>query len=497
VLFNSVDFYLFFPVVTIGYFALPHRARWVWLLLASCWFYMAFVPAYILILAGTILIDYTAGLAIERATGPRRRLFLIASIVANVGVLAVFKYLGFLNANVAALAHLIGWNYPLGPLHLLLPIGLSFHTFQSMAYTIEVYRGHQPAERHLGILALYVLFYPQLVAGPIERPQHLLHQFHEQKRADPQDIGAGLRLMAWGFFKKVVIADRLAHLVNPVYSDPASFSGPMLLAATVAFSYQIYCDFSGYSDIAIGAARVMGFRLMTNFDRPYHARSIGEFWRRWHISLSSWFRDYVYIPLGGNRTTRPRLYVNVMLTFLVSGLWHGASWAFVVWGALHGAYLVAGLATAAPRQRLAARVEGAVGPWPLQAWRIGCTFALVTLAWVFFRANTLGDAWYVVQHMFTGYGAALASVGDALRTTLGAPGPMAIAFPAKGAQLTLLVAIVQVVLLEVLETLGHHGWLQRFDRWPTGVRLAGYYAFTLNVLLFGVFEQSSFIYFQF
>jgi alginate O-acetyltransferase complex protein AlgI len=498
VLFNSVDFYLFFPVVTAGYFLLPFRFRWIWLLAASCWFYMAFVPVYILILGVTILVDYTAGIWIARSEGRRRKWLLVASIVVNVGVLAIFKYLGFLNANLEALAHFLGWNYPLGPLHLLLPIGLSFHTFQSMAYTIEVYRGNQEPERHLGILALYVLFYPQLVAGPIERPQHLLHQFHEPKPADPANITSGLRLMAWGFFKKVVIADRLAHLTNPVYSDPQSFSGPMLALATVAFSYQIYCDFSGYSDIAIGTARLMGYRLMQNFDRPYHARSLADFWRRWHISLSTWFRDYLYIPLGGNRVARGRWYRNLMITFLVSGLWHGASWNFVIWGGLHGTYLVVSLMTARLRARVATAAAAIVGSWPVEAFRLVVTFSLVSLAWIFFRAKTPADAWYIVSHLTSGYGTeTIGTLTHHLRETLGAPGPFLVAFQDIGSALVLLVATVQWLLFELLETLGAHGWFERFQRWPRALRLGAYYAFALNVLIFGVFEQSRFIYFQF
>lgn len=497
-LFNSVDFYLFFPIVTAGYFLLPLRARWAWLLAASCVFYMAFVPAYILILAFTIIVDYTAGLWIERSEGGRRKSLLLASIIVNVGMLAIFKYLGFLNANVEALARFIGWNYPLGPLHLLLPVGLSFHTFQSMAYTIEVYRGHQKAERHLGILALYVLFYPQLVAGPIERPQNLLDQFHTPKRANHFDISSGLRIMAWGFFKKVVIADRLAHLANPVFSDPHSYSGPMLALATVAFSYQIYCDFSGYSDIAIGTARVMGFRLMQNFDRPYHARSLAEFWRRWHISLSTWFRDYLYIPLGGNRVTRGRWYRNLMITFLISGLWHGASWNFIIWGGLHGAYLVGSLVTERLRRPIAQAAEAALGRRAVDGFRMAFTFSLVSVAWIFFRADTLADAWYILSHLFTGYGPGmLTTVAEQLRATLGAPGPFVLGFPAKGSALVLAAATAQWLLLELLEGLGARGWMTRFDRLPAPVRLGAYYAFTLNVLIFGVFEQSRFIYFQF
>ncbi len=331
-LFNSWQFLIFFPVITTLYFVLPHKYRWFLLLVASCVFYAAFVPAYLLILGATIIIDYVAGIYIEKNLGKRRLLFLIISVAANVGTLAFFKYFNFFNDNVSYLAHFIGWNYPIQSLKILLPIGLSFHTFQAMSYTIEVYRGHQKAEKHLGIYALYVMFYPQLVAGPIERPQNLIHQFYEQHKFEYQRVADGLKLMAWGMFKKVVIADRLSILVNQVYGNPTEFTGFPLILATVLFAFQIYCDFSGYSDIAIGAAQVMGFKLMDNFNRPYFSKSIGEFWKRWHISLSTWFKDYVYIPLGGNKVGKWHWQFNIFLVFLISGLWHGANWTYVIWG---------------------------------------------------------------------------------------------------------------------------------------------------------------------
>ncbi|MDT7604999.1 MAG: alginate O-acetyltransferase complex protein AlgI, partial [Acidobacteriota bacterium] len=341
-LFNSLHFLIFFPVVTTLFFVLPHRLRWAMLLAASCYFYMVFKPLYILILAFTIIVDYTAGILIEDAKGRRRKAYLVASICANVGVLAFFKYYNFLNGSLREALGALHLAAPVPPLlHILLPIGLSFHTFQSLSYTIEVYRGRHPAERHAGIFALYVMFYPQLVAGPIERPQNLLHQFHERHYFDYPRVVAGLQLMLWGMFKKVVIADRLSPFVNLVYDDPHSYRGVSFIVATIFFAFQIYCDFSGYSDIALGAAQVMGFTLMKNFDRPYFSKSISEFWKRWHISLSTWFRDYVYLSLGGNRVSRPRWYFNLFFTFLVSGLWHGANWTYVIWGALNGVYLIA------------------------------------------------------------------------------------------------------------------------------------------------------------
>jgi D-alanyl-lipoteichoic acid acyltransferase DltB (MBOAT superfamily) len=332
VLFNSAEFALFFPVVVFLYFAVQSRHRWALLLAASCVFYMAAIPAYILILAFTIGTDYVAGLLIERARGRWRAVWLAASVAANLGVLFFFKYYDFAVGSAGPLARMLGMPVP-SPLNLILPIGLSFHTFQALSYTIEVYRGRYPAERHLGIFALYVMFFPQLVAGPIERPAHLLPQFREDHRFDPAKARDGLRLMAWGLLKKVVIADRLAIITNQVFLAPTTYAGPHLTLATLAFAYQIYCDFSGYTDIARGSARVIGFELRRNFNSPYAAASVQEFWRRWHMSLSTWFRDYVYIPLGGSRQGDARRDRNVIVTFLASALWHGANWTFLVWGA--------------------------------------------------------------------------------------------------------------------------------------------------------------------
>ncbi|HET6224970.1 MAG TPA: MBOAT family O-acyltransferase, partial [Bacteroidia bacterium] len=354
-LFNSAQFLFFFPLVTILFFLLKSNYRWALLLAASCYFYMFFRPVYILILFFTIIVDYYAGIFIERAKDPKtRRLYLIISIISNVSILAVFKYFNFLNENITGLAELIGLHNPIPYLTILLPIGLSFHTFQAMSYTIEVYRGNQRAERHFGIYSLYVMFYPQLVAGPIERPQNILHQFHEKQVFSYERAANGLNQMAYGMFKKVVIADRLAEYVNAIYGNPQHYSTLPIIIATLFFSIQIYCDFSGYSDIAIGAAKVMGYDLMENFNRPYLSTTISEFWTRWHISLSTWFKDYVYIPLGGNRTTKIKWYRNLIIVFLLSGLWHGASWNFIIWGALHSFYLVFGLMTIHYRKRISA-----------------------------------------------------------------------------------------------------------------------------------------------
>ncbi|CAG0995567.1 Peptidoglycan O-acetyltransferase [Anaerolineae bacterium] len=478
-LFNSFQFFLFFPLVTIAYFTLPHRYRWMLLLAASCCFYMAFIPVYILILFFTITVDYVAGIAIEDAQGTRRKTFLIASIAANVGVLAFFKYFNFLNANLAGLAAVLHWNYPMAMLDILLPIGLSFHTFQSLAYTIEVYRGKFKAERHLGIFALYVMFYPQLVAGPIERPQNLLPQFHTQHTFEYRRVTDGLKLMAWGFFKKLVIADRLAILVNQVYAHPGDYQGLALIVATIAFAFQIYCDFSGYSDIAIGAAQVMGIRLMKNFDRAYFSQSISEFWRRWHISLSTWFRDYLYIPLGGNRAGAARWQLNLFVTFLVSGLWHGANWTFVAWGALHGFYFLLAIWAAPVRDRFVRTIGLTRVPWLHQLVQMTVTFALVAFAWIFFRAETIADALYIATHLLSG----LSPTG---------------LFDLGLSRLEFGIAVAALVVLFGVEFLQRHGSLrERLARQPVWVRWAAYYALVMSILLLGNFTQQTFIYFQF
>jgi alginate O-acetyltransferase complex protein AlgI len=387
-LFNSLQFLFFFVIITILYWQLPNRFRWLMLLFASCYFYMAFVPIYILILGFTIVIDYFAGLFLEKIDDKRKKkVFLIISIVANVGVLAVFKYYNFFNQNFDRLVGQFSFQTPFPNLNILLPIGLSFHTFQAMSYTIEVYRGNQKAEKNFGIYALYVMFYPQLVAGPIERPQNMLLQFHADHKYNYENLKSGLMQMAFGFFKKVVIADRLGSYVDFIYDDPGERSGSSVLIACIFYSFQIYCDFSGYSDIGIGAARTMGYKLMDNFRMPYLSQSINEFWTRWHISLSSWFRDYVYIPMGGNRVSTQRWYMNLMIVFLLSGLWHGAKWTFIIWGALHGSYLIFGLAL----QKMPGITRTGYSPF-FKPFRILLTFTLVTIAWIFFRAPGWGTA---------------------------------------------------------------------------------------------------------
>ncbi len=473
--FSSFEFLLFFPIVTLLYFAIPHKIRWVLLLVSSCIFYAFFKWEYIFILWFTIVIDYFAGIWIDRSEGTKRKIALGVSLVANIGVLALFKYYYFIIDNVNRVSFRIdGSTYD--PLwDFIMPIGLSFHTFQAMSYTIEVYRGHQKVERHFGIYALYVMFYPQLVAGPIERPQNILHQFYEKFNFDEARVVSGLRLMLWGLFKKIVIADNFATYSDLVFNDVNKYQGFPLVVAILFYSIQIYCDFSGYSDIAIGSARVMGFKLMRNFKRPYLSKSISEFWKRWHISLSTWFRDYLYIPMGGNRVAIPRWYLNIMVVFLVSGLWHGASWNFVIWGALHGVYQIVGHLT----RNVQSAVFNPLGKFGglLQNW---ITVALVVFAWIFFRAETFGDARYFASNLFTTSSHSFQQVVDMISVQK---------------LVTLFLGLVTLYFVEKMqEKISIGEWVERKPQWQ---RWGIYYFFTFFILIFGYFGAMQFIYFQF
>jgi alginate O-acetyltransferase complex protein AlgI len=399
-LFNSFEFLVFFTVVTILFFLLPHKFRWALLLFASCFFYMFFKAIYILILAFTVLIDYYAGIKIETATDQKhKKKYLILSLIANIGILGVFKYYNFINENISGIANLLGYTNHIPFLKILLPIGLSFHTFQAMSYTIEVYRENQKAEKHFGIYALYVMFYPQLVAGPIERPQNVLHQFHEKKLFDYERVLEGLRMMLLGFFKKIIIADRLSVYVDSVYGDVQHANSISVAIAMVFFAVQIYCDFSGYSDIAIGAAKVMGYDLMTNFNIPFISKNITEFWRRWHISLSTWFNDYLFTPLviAKRDWGKKGVIFALLITFLISGLWHGAGWTFLVFGLLHGIAMIFEFLTKKKRLKLAKKMPKAI----YNGISLVLTFIYLCFTWVFFRAESMNKAKLILQKLFS------------------------------------------------------------------------------------------------
>jgi alginate O-acetyltransferase complex protein AlgI len=489
-LFNSFSFLIFFLVVSSLYFAPPHRFRWVLLLAASCFFYMCFIPIYILILAATIGVDYVAGILIERTPGhARKKAYLTMSIVSVCAILFVFKYFNFFNNNLAGLAKVLHWNYPVKTLQLILPIGLSFHTFQSLSYVFEVYRGRQPAEKHFGLYSLYVMYFPQLVAGPIERPQNLLHQFKEVKRFDWQRLWNGASLSLWGLFKKVVVADSLAIYTDTIYNNSRQHTGTSLLLATYFFAIQIYCDFSGYSDIARGISRIYGIELMKNFETPYFAKSISEFWSRWHISLSTWFRDYVYIPLGGNRVSLARSMFNIGVVFLISGLWHGANWTFIVWGALHGMYYLiwrsietlTPVGTTSTSSQVSGLRNGTTwksslpGMWNYMrdGFLILLTFHLVLLSWVFFRAANLSTALDTLHRIAVDHGPLFWD--------------------------PIIVQGVLAILLLVVLDLFHRrtGFWDNLAQFPKLPRLAYAIALLFGIVLFGVDSGTQFIYFQF
>ena len=486
-LFNSIEFVIFFPIVTLVYFVLQHKHRWWWLLLSSCVFYMAFRPEYLLILGFTIVVDYYAGILIEKSVGKQKRWYLIMSLVANIGVLAIFKYTNF---TIIALAQADIAHYKI--LDFALPIGLSFHTFQAMSYTIEVYRGKQKAEKHFGLYALYVMFYPQLVAGPIERPQNVLPQFYKVQVFDYQRVTSGLKLIAWGLFKKVVIADRLAIFVSQVYDTPTQYEGIPIIVATIFFSFQIYCDFSGYSDIALGTAEVMGFKLMKNFDRPYFSKSISEFWRRWHISLSTWFRDYLYIPLGGNRVNLYRRYFNLFFVFTMSGLWHGANWNYIAWGALHGFYLIFAILTQKPRDFINKVTGISKIPLLFKIIQASTTFILVAFAWIFFRGSYLemSQLEHLITHLFSN----LPAVNELLK------------FDYVSRNIFLdqtltefCIAIALIILMEMIHYIQRDKSIrQLIAAQPLVFRWVIYFTGIMLFFLLGVFDKpAQFIYFQF
>ena len=519
-LFNSFGYAVFLPVIFLLHWITPRKWRWALLLAASCFFYASWGPEYLTVLFLTIVVSYCAALYMEHAgnrnrkksdrskndrptgsqskssrsnssrpqcsrTAPASRTALILSVLFCAGLLFFFKYLNFFSENVALLLRSL--SIPVQPLtlRLALPIGISFYLFQTISYLVDVYQGKIPAERHFGIYAVYISFFPKVMQGPIERGASLLPQLHKPGRFHYEQASYGMKLMAWGFFKKLVLADGLSIYVNQVYDNLPSYTGFSLMLATFFYAVQLYCDFSGYTDIALGSARILGIRLTPNFRSPYFASSIKDFWGRWHLSLSGWLRDYIYIPLGGNRVGRVRHALNIMITFLVSGLWHGASWNFVLWGGIHGALQV---------------VEGFF-PWnkkgsPFQTDRrlhallcivsVPVTFLLVCFAWIFFRAATIGDAFYVIRSMFTGIGSPSSYFHDcALQMELGLTNLMFHCLP----MIPLFLFDLASLKTDVIALISRQRF---FIRWPVYILLL------LVILLFsekGV--TTEFIYMQF
>lgn len=410
-LFNSVEFLVFFPIVVLLYWVIPKKIRYIWLLVTSYFFYMSWNAQYALLIAASTLITYLCGLGVElfgkregKGAAAARKLVIAAGFLSNLGILFFYKYFDFFLENANRVLEHFELQTIDNSFSVLLPVGISFYTFQALGYIVDVYRGEIQAEKNPLKYALFVSFFPQLVAGPIERSKNLLEQIREipeRKTFEYHRIVNGLIVMLYGFFLKMVIADRISILVDYVFKRYYMLGGIELLVGAIAFSIQIYCDFGSYSLIAIGAAQVMGFSLMENFNTPYFAVSIRDFWRRWHISLSTWFRDYLYIPLGGSRCGKARRYFNLMVTFLVSGLWHGAEWSYVIWGGLHGIYQVAGDLLMPLRKKIVEVCNIKTNCTSYKLLQMSVTFSLTTFAWIFFRADTFGQAVTYIQRIVT------------------------------------------------------------------------------------------------
>jgi len=481
--FNSFTFLPSFAALAVVYYALPHRFRWPLLLVASVGFYATFTPSFVLLLLGVTLAAYTGGIGIESAVSSRAsRAIFAAALGAVLAGLLTFKYFDFLASSIEGLVARTGADeaQPLLPrLNIAAAAGLSFYTLSSVSYLVDVYAGRMPAERHLGYFALYVAFFPKLLSGPIERAQAMLARMRQGVVFSEQGVTAGLQLMLWGLFKKVVIADRLAVFVDGAYSQAAFAPAPDLLIATYLFAFQIYCDFSGYTDIAIGAARILGFELMANFRRPLLATSVGEFWSaRWHLSLSAWFKDYVYIPLGGSRVSRIRQSVNLLVVFLVSGLWHGANWTFVVWGGANGLYQVGSLWTRGLRERL--RAADRLPGFLVALARGLLTFHLILVTWVFFRAASLEDAVTILSRVS-------GSIGN-----LASPAISRLA----GADMLISIGLIGVLLaVEILDE--RRPIWERLAARPVALRWAAYYVLIGALLVMGRWNLQQFVYMQF
>ena len=406
--FNSFAFLLFFPIFLILYRVLPLKVRWIMMLVLSYVFYMGWQADLLYLILFTTAVSYVCAIMIEKNEGRRgvQKAYMLTAVIVSLAVLFFFKYFNFVSENVTALLSSFGLGVSDFTLDLILPVGISFYTFQTLSYVIDVYRGTMPAERHFGYYALYVSFFPQLVAGPIERPENLLPQLKSKNPFTVNDTVMGLKFMLVGFFKKIVIADQVAVIVNTVYNNVSGdeVNGFTVLIATLLFAVQIYCDFSGYTDIAIGCSRILGIKLMQNFNDPYSATSIKDFWRRWHISLTPWFTDYVYIPLGGSRCKKWRHLLNILIVFLLSGIWHGAAWTYIIWGVTHGVYQIVGNLIAKPKERLITKMGLTSSSLGVKIFNTVVTFLLVSLAWMIFRANSLSDLGALLYELFCGWG---------------------------------------------------------------------------------------------
>ncbi len=399
-LFNSIYFLLFFAALILTYYIVPDRFRWGILLIAGLYFYMCWTPVHIIILLAVTVISYLAGLAINKDNQLHKKLIVTLGTILCFAFLAVYKYFDFFMSSVYSLLDSLNISYSVVNHTFALPVGISFFTFKAVSYIVDVYRG-KIVEKNFFKYLLYVSFFPQVASGPIERSTNLIPQFSNEHKFNRKMTETGLCFMLMGYFKKMVVADNIAVIVSSVFDSASNYSPIILIGAACLYSFQIFCDFSGYSDIAIGCASVFGYDTKKNFDHPYFSTSIVDFWRRWHISLSTWFRDYLYIPLGGNRKGKLRKYINLMIVFLVSGLWHGSSWSFVFWGFLHGIYQIIGGVTLDIRKKFHKLIHLDKHEKIHNAISVVVTFSLVTFAWIFFKCPTITEAFDYIKYMFT------------------------------------------------------------------------------------------------
>jgi alginate O-acetyltransferase complex protein AlgI len=520
-LFNSIDFFIFMPGVILVYFLLPHARRWIWLLASSCFFFGYFyyssyaagktpVYYYILVAASVlsvILVNYVIAIIIDRnrSKGAKTlRIYLLFGLLFPLALLFLFKYLNFFNQTITQIASFLRLNYPIQVLHIIVPVGISYYTFHSLSYIIDVYRGQRP-ERHFGIFSLYMLFFPKIVAGPIERSGRLIPQFREEHTFDYQRFIDGLTLMGWGFFKKIVIADRCAIIVNEVFNSPHGYQGIYLIIACFCFSFQVYCDFAGYSDIAIGTAQLMGFKLTDNFKRPFLSTSIFDLWRRWHITLISWFRDYVYIPLGGKRVARWRWQYNIMVIFILSGIWHGANWTFIIWASLNGFYQLFSIWTEKFREHFVRLIGLTKLPRFHKVIKILITYLLFTFAAIFFRANNTTEGFYIITHLHTGFGDLFKTISvmdyEKLKLFLVIQNKVTFLGFAKPAFLpemaTLAVTLIAWYTVEIIQENSSQPLRSLISQKPWYIRWALYYALLFSLVFLGVYANQQFLYFKF
>jgi alginate O-acetyltransferase complex protein AlgI len=486
-LFNSIEFSIFFPVVLIAYYAIPHRGRWALLLVASYYFYMCWIPQYILLLLFSTLIDYVAGFLIFKSEGMARKIYLAISLFCNLVVLFFFKYFAFLLNNLAGIYSYFREPPDWFTVSILLPVGISFYTFQSMSYTIDIYRGETKPEPNFGIFALYVSFFPQLVAGPIERSTSLLPQIKQKHTLDCQSISDGLKLMAWGFFKKLVIADHLALYVNQVFANPEQYHGLTLVVGSIFFYFQLYADFSGYSDIAVGAAQTLGIKLNRNFLRPLLSTSMPDKWKRWHISLGAWFRDYLYLPLKNTKFFNGKRSLLMIVVWTLIGLWHGANWNFIAWGLIHCTYLLFSSWSKGLRQQFVKFLGLVRYPLLHRIIRMTLVFIMNTFAVTFFRSASVSDGIVYMRNMFSQFSLSVDTLtleGFSL-------------YDIKLAVLTIIAMESVNIYQEYLYARGKNGIRATLAEKPLPLRMAVYGVLLLMTVNYGITSSNEYIYFQF